>query len=197
MQEAEWVIDSLLSVRAPSVFSGHVYKHMWISVCKSRMCAYIHTCTIWPECVNCANSPGYRSSYSDLRIDSSRITEWDRRQLWCKWRQLFVYIMYTLDGWRGCIIPPIVLLAPFDMLPYNNEAVWCILCSGGLLHKGIVDRGHSDCLLTDQPPPPPPWCNLLSNICLYLCGIVILAGHGQSEKGRRERMHCVFENCGE
>lgn len=30
---AEWVIDSLLSVRAPSVFSVHAFEHMQICEC--------------------------------------------------------------------------------------------------------------------------------------------------------------------
>lgn len=123
---------------------------------------------------------------SDLLIDSNGITEWDRRQLWCKWRQLFVYIMYARDG---CIIPPIVLLALSDVLPCNGEAVCCIPCSG-IPHKGIVDRGHSDRPLTDQTPP---LCNLL-NMCLGPRGIGILAGL-RVRKSREIRMSCALERC--
>lgn len=154
---------------------------MCLNICKSASVnlACVLTYTKYTEWVNCANSRGYRSQYSDLLIDSNGITERDKRQLWCKWRQLFVYIVYTLDGWWGCIIPPIVSLAAFDMLPYNNEPVWCIPSSGRLPHKGIVDGGTFWSSLTDQAPPPQ--CNLLNSMCLCPCGIVILAGHGPED----------------
>lgn len=125
--------------------------------------------------------------HSDLLIDATRIIWWDSRQLWCKWGQLFVYIMHALDGWRRYIVKPIVFLAPFHMLPFNKGAGW------GILYTTAEALLTGDILIVfSLRRPPNPQCNLM---CLYLCRIAISAGHGWSETAKRGRMH--FESCGE
>lgn len=150
----------------------------------------IHSYTVWPECVNCANSPGYRSPYSDLLIDINRKTEWDRRQLWCKWRQLFVYIMWTLSGWWGCIIPAIVW--------YVAKQQWgSVMIS---LQWWTPAQRHcrlDPVWLCFNWPTPHHSVMLRRNVCPYLCGIVILAGCGRNDTGKTGGMHCAFESCGE
>lgn len=94
----EWVIDSLLSVRAPSVCSVLKYEHMQTCVCVNHVCVCVNTYSVCNECEEGAYSHGYRSLYSDLLNDSNGITEWDRNQLWCKLRWLFTSCIPSTGG---------------------------------------------------------------------------------------------------